>query len=197
MGEDGETGVSLSDLAAGLVVTRPIVLVGLMGAGKSVIGRRLAIALRLPFKDADEEIELAAGCSVAEIFAKHGEPEFRRGERQVIARLLKTGPHVLATGGGAFMDATTRALVRETAVSVWLKADLDVLMRRVERREGRPLLAAPDPRAVMARLMTERYPYYAEADVAVESGPGPHQAVVEAVLRAVRPFFTAPVERGV
>lgn len=160
-----------------------------MGSGKTTIGRRLAAALKLPFRDADQEIEEAAGLSVADIFSLHGEPEFRRGERRIIARLLTEPPHVLATGGGAFMDPETRAAIRASAVSVWLRADLDTLMRRVERREGRPLLAAPDPRGVMERLMRERDPIYAEADFTVESAPGPHQATVDAVLTALAARF--------
>ncbi len=172
-------------LAASLVVDRPIVLVGLMGAGKSTIGRRLAAALDLPFVDADEEIERAAGLPVAEIFARHGEPEFRRGERRVIERLLQGPPHVLATGGGAFMDPHTRALVRAHATSVWLRADIDVLMRRVEKRDTRPLLRGGDPRAVMERLMAERYPAYAEADLTVDSNNAPHGAAVALVLKAL------------
>lgn len=172
-------------LAAGLVVDRPIVLVGLMGAGKTTIGRRLAAVLNLPFVDADEEIEAAAGLSVSEIFARHGEPEFRRGERRVIERLLLGPPHVLATGGGAFMDPETRALVRARAVSVWLRADIDVLMRRVEKRDTRPLLRGGDPRAVMERLMAERHPVYAEADVTVDSNNQPHGAAVAQVLQAL------------
>lgn len=174
------------DLAAELGIDRPIALVGLMGAGKTTVGRRLAAALGMAFIDADEEIERAAGLSVPDIFARHGEAEFRRGERQVIARLLGRPPHVLATGGGAFMDPETRALMKEKAISIWLKAPLEVLMRRVERREGRPLLKASDPQAVMARLMQERYPIYAEADLTVDSTNGPHSAAVAAVLAALR-----------
>lgn len=172
-------------LAASVVVDRPIVLVGLMGAGKTTIGRRVAAALMLPFIDADEEIERAAGLPIAEIFARHGEPEFRRGERRVIERLLQGPPHVLATGGGAFMDPDTRALVRAHAISVWLRADIDVLMRRVEKRDNRPLLRNGDPRAVMERLMAERYPIYAEADVTVDSNNGPHGSAVTMVLQAL------------
>jgi len=172
-------------LAASVVVDRPIVLVGLMGAGKTTIGRRLAAALMLPFIDADEEIERAAGLPVAEIFARHGEPDFRRGERRVIERLLQGGSHVLATGGGAFMDPETRALVRAQAISVWLRADIDVLMRRVEKRDNRPLLQGGDPRAVLERLMAERYPIYAQADVTVDSNNGPHGAAVTLVLQAL------------
>lgn len=181
----------LSDLAARLRIDRTIVLVGLMGAGKTTVGRRLAAALGLPFKDADHEIEVAAGRTIQEIFDERGEAEFRRGERLVITRLLREPPHVLATGGGAFMDPRTRAVVKDKAVSVWLRADLDVLMRRVERREGRPLLRAEDPRAVMERLMRERYPVYAEADFTIESSPGPHATAVEAILTALQPRFGA------
>lgn len=172
-------------------VDRPIVLVGLMGAGKTTVGRRLAAALRLPFRDADHEIEAAAGAKVSEIFTRHGEAEFRRGERRVIARLLNEGPHVLATGGGAFMDAETRRLIRERSVSLWLRAELDVLMRRVERRDDRPLLKTADPRATMAKLMADRYPIYAEADFIVESGHGPHAVAVEAALRALAGVFVS------
>jgi shikimate kinase len=179
----------LADLAARLSIGRTIVLVGLMGAGKTTVGRRLSTILGLPFRDADHEIELAAGLTVQEIFEKRGEAEFRRGERLVITRLLREPPHILATGGGAFIDPRTRALVKEKAVSIWLRAELDVLMRRVERREGRPLLRAPDPRAVMDRLMRERYPVYAEADYVIESGLGPHASAVEAILEALQPAF--------
>jgi shikimate kinase len=172
-------------LAAGVRPERPIVLVGLMGAGKTTVGRRLAAALRLPFVDADEEIERAAGLRVPEIFAQHGEAEFRRGERRVIARLLQGSPHVLATGGGAFVDPETRALVKAHAISIWLRAELDVLMRRVERRDDRPLLQNGDARATMARLMEIRYPLYAEADLVVDSNHAPHGAAVVAALRAL------------
>ena len=165
---------------------RTLALVGLMGVGKSSVGRRLAYALGLPFRDADEEIEAAAGRSVADIFAEFGEAEFRAGERRVIARLLREPPHVLATGGGAFMNPDTRALLKAQALVVWLKADLDVLVRRVGRKDTRPLLRDQDPRAVLARLMAERYPAYAEAHLTVETGDGSHSAAVDAVLQAVR-----------
>ncbi|MGE0044536.1 MAG: shikimate kinase [Hyphomonadaceae bacterium] len=157
-----------------------------MGAGKTTVGRRLAAALGLLFRDADSEIERAAGLSVQEIFERHGEPEFRRGERSVIKRLLDDPPHVLATGGGAFMDAETRALMRERAISVWLRADLETLTRRVEKRDHRPLLKADEPRAVMARLMETRYPVYAEAELVVDSSSGPHAATAAAVIAALR-----------
>ena len=161
---------------------KSIVLVGLMGCGKSAIGRRLAACLKLPFVDADDEIEKAAGKSISEIFEDHGEAEFRDGERKVIARLLSGGPQVLATGGGAFMDNTTRARVAEHGVSVWLRAELPVLMRRVSRRDNRPLLNTGKPAAVMAKLMEERYPIYAKADIAAESRDVPHEQIVSEIV---------------
>jgi shikimate kinase len=182
---EAESGAD-SGLYCDLKLDRPVALVGLMGAGKTTVGRRLAAALHLPFVDADEEIERAAGLTVQEIFKHHGEADFRRGERQVIARLLTQPPHILATGGGAFMDEGTRALMKQKAISVWLKAPLEVLLRRVERREGRPLLKQGDPHVVMQRLMQERYPIYAEADVTVDSTNGPHAATVTAVLAALK-----------
>jgi shikimate kinase len=164
---------------------RTIALVGLMGAGKSSVGKRLATLLSVPFKDADEEIVKAAGETIPEIFAHHGEAEFRRGERRVIARLLEEPAHVLATGGGAFMDDETRVLLKERAITVWLRADLETLMKRVSRRDDRPLLKAGDPRAVMERLMGERYPIYAQADLVVDSDDGPHHRTVDAILAAL------------
>lgn len=180
---------SESPHATTLKVDRPIVLVGMMGAGKTSIGRQLAEVLRLPFRDADEEIERAAGLTVAEIFQLHGEADFRRGERSVIKRILEGPPLVLATGGGAYMDPETRAVVKERGVSVWLKADLDVLMRRVLRRPTRPLLKGDDPRGTMQALLAVREPVYAEADVMVQSNHGPHGAAVESVIKAIAPFF--------
>lgn len=162
-----------------------IVFVGSMGAGKSTIGRRLAARLGMPFVDADAEIERAAGCSIEDIFAIHGEPAFRDGERKVIARLLAGPPHVLATGGGAFMDPETRAAIRAAGISIWLRADLDLLMARVSRRNGRPLLAKGEPREVLRRLMDERHPTYAEADIVVDSVDGPHERTLQAVLRSL------------
>lgn len=186
IGERNDAAAALRREAEGITPARTIALVGLMGAGKTTIGRRLAHALALPFADADSEIVTAAGRSVEAIFAEHGECEFRRGERKVIARLL-TGPvHVLATGGGAFIDPRTRALMKERALSIWLKAPLDILMKRVSRRDDRPLLKEEDPRAVMQRLMDERYPIYAEADVTIETGAGPHNAAVSLILDALR-----------
>ncbi|WP_321335910.1 shikimate kinase [uncultured Cohaesibacter sp.] len=164
---------------------RPIVLVGLMGAGKTTIGRRLAKRLSIPFRDADHEIEAAANMTVAEIFAQHGEAHFRDGEKRVIARLLDEGDQVIATGGGAWMNEETRALVAERGISVWLKAEFDVLMERVRRRSHRPLLKDPDPEGVMRRLMDERYPVYEMADVVVLSKEAPHDRIVTSVIEAL------------
>ncbi|MFI4973599.1 MAG: shikimate kinase [Caulobacterales bacterium] len=164
---------------------KTIALVGLMGVGKTSVGRRLAVALGMPFRDADAEVEQAAGRSIAEIFAQLGETAFRDGERRVIARLLDGPPHVLATGGGAFMNPETRRLIRERAISVWLKADVEVLARRVGRKDTRPLLNGRDPVEVLTALARERYPSYAEADIVVETGDTPHHVTVEAILRAL------------
>jgi shikimate kinase len=165
---------------------KTIVLVGLMGVGKSSVGRRLANVLGLPFRDADNEVEAAAGRSISEIFAELGEPAFRDGERRVIARLLDEPPHVLATGGGAFVNAETRALINEKAVSVWLKADVELLARRVSRKDNRPLVRGKDPVKVLTELAEARYPAYAEAQVHVETGDTPHMVAVEAILTALR-----------
>jgi shikimate kinase len=164
---------------------RSIVLIGLMGAGKTAVGRRLANRLELPFIDADTEIEVAAGASISEIFAEHGEAYFRQGERKVIKRLLEHGPQVLATGGGAYMSAETRGTIKARGLSIWLKADLKVLLKRVGRRDNRPLLAGAEPEKVMKRLIEERYPIYAEADVTVESRDVPHDVIVGAVIDAI------------
>jgi shikimate kinase len=164
---------------------KTIVLVGLMGAGKSCVGKRLAACLGLPFVDADREIEEAAGCSISDYFAAHGEKTFRDGERRVIQRLLGNPMHVLATGGGAFMDPSTRALIKERARSVWLKAELDQLLKRIGRRNDRPLLQNVDPRAKLAELIDVRYPVYAEADLTVDSADGPPDVTVQRVLRAL------------
>ncbi len=161
---------------------RSIAMVGLMGCGKSAVGRRLAAKLGLPFVDADEEIEKAAGKSIEDIFAEHGEPYFRDGERKVLARLLRSGPQVLATGGGAFMNAETRAAIAQSGVSVWLKAELPLLVRRVAKRSNRPLLKAGDPEEVMRNLMDTRYPVYALADITVESRDVPHEVIVSETL---------------
>lgn len=164
---------------------KSVVLIGLMGAGKTAIGRRLASRLGLKFVDADNEIERAAGKSISDIFADHGEPYFRNGERRVIARLLKSGPQVLATGGGAYMDEETRKIIAERGVSVWLKAHLDVLMERVARRDHRPLLKTEDPEAVMQRLMDERYPVYSSADISVTSRDVPHEVMVGEIVSSL------------
>jgi shikimate kinase len=173
---------------------RSIVLVGLMGCGKSAIGRRLAGKLALAFVDADEEIEKAAGKSIEDIFTDHGEPYFRDGERKVLARLLRSGPQVLATGGGAFMNAETRAAIAEHGVSVWLKADLPLLVRRVGKRGKRPLLKAGDPETVLQNLMTTRYPVYAEADITVESRDVPHEVIVGEIIESLGPALAASSE---
>jgi shikimate kinase len=167
-----------------------------MGAGKSVIGRRLAASLQVPFLDADAEIEAAAGLSVSEIFAKHGEAHFREGERRVIRRLLGEPPHVLATGGGAFMSEDTRALIAERAVSVWLRAELPILMKRVAKRNNRPLLQTPNPEETMRRLMAERYPIYAKADITVDTADGPHDEVVTAIRAALVARGLIPKTKG-
>ena len=164
---------------------RTIVLVGLMGAGKSYIGRRLAQHYAIPFVDADEEIEKAAGLTIPEIFERYGEPHFRDGERRVIARLLDEPVHVLATGGGAFIDPRTREKVRARAISIWLRADLELLLRRVARRNNRPLLNTNDRRATLERLIAERYPIYAEADITVDSLEGPTDSTADRVLAAL------------
>lgn len=164
---------------------RTIALVGLMGVGKSTIGRKLAEALGAPFRDSDEEIEKAAGLTVQEIFDKHGEPEFRRVERRVIERLLSGPPIVLATGGGAYIDPATRALLKERARTVWLRADLDVLWKRVSRKQTRPLLRRENPRQVLADLDAARSPIYAEADVVIDSGEAPQTQTVSAIRRAL------------
>ncbi len=171
---------------------RSIVLVGLMGAGKSTVGRRLASRLGLLFKDADNEIEAAAGLTIPDIFAIYGEPSFRDGEERVIGRLLRAGPLVLATGGGAYLRDTTRERIRERGVSVWLKADLDVLMRRVRKRGNRPLLQTDDPEATMLALMEVRHPIYAEADVVVMSRDVSHDRVVDDVMEALVTFLDPP-----
>jgi shikimate kinase len=165
---------------------RSIVLVGMMGAGKSTIGRRLAARLRLPFLDADIEIEAAAGMSIPDIFETHGEPHFRDGEARVIARLLDNGPAVLATGGGAFMREETRNRIRDKAVSIWLKADVDIIMRRVKRRADRPLLQTEDPAATVSRLLEQREPVYQSADLTIWSRDVPHERIVDECIEALR-----------
>jgi shikimate kinase len=164
--------------------TRVVVLVGMMGAGKSSIGRRLASKLNLPFVDADSEIEIAhAGMTIPEIFAEYGEPYFRDGEVRVISRLLESGPSVLATGGGAFMREETRQRIRAKGISMWLRADPDVILRRVKRRSDRPLLQTEDPAGAIQRLVDERYPVYARADITVLSRDVPHEKIVDECLQ--------------
>lgn len=173
---------------------RSVVLVGLMGAGKTSVGRLLAARIGLPFVDADAEIEAAAGSTIEEIFAHDGEAVFRSGERRVIARLLAGPPRVIATGGGAWMDAATREAVRARGVSVWLRADLDVLVKRTGRRGGRPLLKQGEPREVLARLIAARYPVYAEADITVETGEESPEHVAERAIAAIeRHLGTGPL----
>lgn len=176
----------MSARCAGLPLTKTLVLIGLMGAGKTSIGKRLAARLGLPFVDADHEIERAAGCTIQEIFDRFGEAGFRDGERRVIARLLEQPVHVLSTGGGAFMDAETRGMIRERGLSIWLRADLDLLVHRTARRDHRPLLRQGDPREVLQGLMDVRYPVYAEADLVVDSDDSPPETTTERVLETLR-----------
>jgi shikimate kinase len=171
---------------------RSIVLVGMMGVGKSTIGRRLAARLKLPFVDADTEIEAAAGMTIPEIFERHGEQHFRDGEVRVIARLLDAGPGVLATGGGAFMREETRARIAAKAVSIWLRADHDVIMKRVRRRADRPLLQTADPEGTVTRLLSEREPVYRNADITISSRDVPHDRIVEECLEALHAHLCGP-----
>ena len=172
-----------------MTLTKTVALVGMMGVGKTSIGKRLAARLEVPFADADQEIEAAADMEVMEIFAKYGEPEFRRLERSVIARLLTNPPHVLATGGGAFMDNTTRAAMKDTAFTIWLHAPIDVLLGRVKKRQGndqtRPLLAQGDMRETLEKLLEVRGPTYATADMVLESADEPHTALVDKIVAAL------------
>jgi shikimate kinase len=176
-----------------LLGSRSIVLVGMMGVGKSSIGRRLAARLGVPFVDADAEIEKAAGMSIADIFARHGEADFRSGEARVIARLLDGGPQVLATGGGAVMNADTRAAIKAKGVSIWLSAEFEVLMRRINKRKNdRPLLQTADPAATLRELLVAREPVYAQADLTVQSREVPHDAIVSEIMTALAAFLNAP-----
>ncbi len=175
---------------------KTIVLVGLMGAGKTSIGRLLAKRLDLEFIDADREIEQAAQCSIEQIFERHGEAEFRDGEHRVIARLLAAPAHVLATGGGAFMTKETRDAIRGQGISVWLRADLDLLLRRVSRRKNRPLLRNKNPRQTLEKLMEERYPVYAEADIVVDSGDKPPATIVDTVIESLETFLGSGLGSG-
>lgn len=168
---------------------RCIVLIGMMGSGKTSVGRPLAARLGLDFADADAEIEAAHRMTIPEIFARHGEPYFRDGERRMLDRLLAEGPKVVATGGGAFMNAETRARIAEQGVSIWLKADLDVLIRRVRRRANRPLLQTPDSKGALRKLIDDRYPTYALADVTVVSEDGPHEMVAAEAMQALMSYL--------
>jgi shikimate kinase len=175
---------------------RSIVLVGMMGVGKSSIGRRLGARLGVPFVDADAEIEKAAGTTIADIFARHGEAAFRSGEARVIARLLEGGPQVLATGGGAVMSADTRAAIKAKGVSIWLHADIDVLIRRISKRKNdRPMLQTADPVATLRQLLAEREPVYAQADLTIQSREVPHDAIVTEIMTALAVFLNAPPQQ--
>jgi shikimate kinase len=175
---------------------RSVVLVGMMGVGKSSIGRRLASRLGIPFVDADTEIEKAAGMSISDIFARHGEADFRSGEARVIARLLETGPQVLAAGGGAFMNEGTRAAIKTKGISIWLCAEFDVLMRRIAKRKSeRPMLQTDDPAETLRQLLKVREPIYALADLTIQSRETPHEAIVSEIVTALAAFLnvsTAP-----
>jgi shikimate kinase len=175
---------------------RSIVLVGMMGAGKSSVGRRLSQRMGIPFVDADAEVEKAAGMTIPEIFATHGEPDFRAGEARVIARLLDGGPQVLATGGGAFMNPSTRAGIAAKGVSVWLNADLDVLLRRIRRRHDRPLLATEDPSSTLRDLIANRAPDYATANVTVHSRDVPHEKIVDEIVSVLAEYLSVTGECG-
>jgi shikimate kinase len=179
-----------ADLVAALG-SRSLVLVGMMGSGKSTVGRRLATRLRLPFVDADNEIEAAAGMSIPDIFETHGEPHFRDGEARVIARLLEGGPRVVATGGGAFMRPETRERIGRKAISLWLMADADLILRRVKRRADRPLLQTADPAATIAKLIEQRHPVYEKADITVPSRDVPHEKVVDDCVAALHDYLCA------
>ena len=185
------TGTDAADVIKSRLGTRSIVLVGLMGCGKTSIGKRLAAKLTLPFIDADEEIEKVAARSISEIFADQGEEFFRDRERKVIARLLKGGPQVLATGGGAYMHPDTRVGIKADGISIWLHAELPVLLRRVSKRDTRPLLKSANPEATMRKLMETRYPVYAEADIRVESRDDPHDQIVSEILDRLATKLTA------
>jgi shikimate kinase len=176
---------------------RSIVLIGMMGVGKSSIGRRLGARLGIPFIDADAEIESAAGMSIADIFARHGEAAFRNGEARVIARLLAGGPQVLATGGGAVMNEATRTLIKQRGVSIWLSAELDLLMRRISKRKAeRPMLHTDDPAGTLRQLLATRAPIYAQADLTVQSRDVPHDAIVAEIMEALAVFLGgSPPER--
>ena len=172
-------------------IPKTIVLVGLMGAGKTCIGRRLAKRLGLPFVDADDEIEKSAGCSIPDVFDLYGEAEFRDGERRVIKRLLNQPVHVLATGGGAFVDNHTRRRVKNMALSIWIRADIELLLSRTKGRDNRPLLRDTNPREKLEQLIKQRYPAYEEADIVVESGHEPADVTVNQVITALEAFISS------
>jgi len=192
-----QLGVDLAPAIVSRLGTRSIVLIGMMGVGKSSIGRRLGARLGIAFVDADAEIERAAGMSIADIFARHGEDAFRSGEARVIARLLSGGPQVLATGGGAVMNAATRALIREKGVSIWLAAEFDLLMRRISKRKAdRPMLQTADPAATLRELLAEREPIYAQADLTVQSRDVPHDAIVTEIIERLADHLGAAPQPG-
>jgi shikimate kinase len=188
--ENGAAKPSASSVRQALK-KRSIILVGMMGSGKSSIGRRLALALDLPFVDADAAIEEAAGMTIDEMFRVHGEPYFREGEERVIRRLLHGGPHVVSTGGGAVISAQTRAAIAEGGVSIWLDAPVELLLHRVSRRDNRPLLKTGDPKAVLERLLAERAKYYAEANLKYDSHDAPHETVVDEILALLSSYLSA------
>jgi shikimate kinase len=195
--QNGTNGGASDSAILPLLGRRSIVLVGMMGVGKSSIGRRLGTRLGLPFVDADTEIEKAAGMSISDIFVRHGEVSFRNGEARVIARLLEGGPQVLATGGGAVMNAETRAAIKTKGVSVWLSAEFDVLMRRIAKRKNeRPMLQTPDPAATLRQLLADREPIYAQSDITVQSREVPHDAIVSEIVRELVVFLHAPDAPG-
>ena len=197
--QNGTHAATAAATVLALLGRRSIVLIGMMGVGKSSIGRRLAARLGIPFVDADTEIEKAAGMSIADIFARHGEADFRGGEARVIARLLEGGPQVLATGGGAVMNADTRALIKTKGVSIWLAAEFDVLMRRINKRKNdRPMLQTADPAETLRQLLAVREPIYAQADLTVQSKEVPHDAIVAEIMTALAVFLrdsTGPERR--
>lgn len=186
------TGDHKREMLQQLIGDRPIVLIGMMGAGKTTVGRRLAARLGRHFVDSDEEVEKAAGMSIEDIFAAHGEADFRAGEVKVIARLLKESGIVLGTGGGAFMNAETRGLIKQSAVSVWIKADFELLFQRVSRRSNRPLLKTANPRETLQKLIDARYPTYAEADITITSRDVPQDQVASEVIDAIIAHFAPP-----
>lgn len=197
MSRDGTTShADRREELLGLIGRRPIVLIGMMGAGKTTVGRRLAAKLGRRFVDSDEEVEKAAGMTIEEIFTAHGEADFRAGEVKVIARLLKDESIVLGTGGGAFINAETRALVKETALSVWIKADFDLLFQRVSRRSNRPLLKTANPRETLQKLIEARYPIYAEADITVVSRDVPQDQVASELIEALADHLREERDHG-